>query len=309
MPPPRPTLGDIDLPPRRRLRDGSRSSSTSSRSAVVGVRGRRGGRGRGRSASTLSTLSNTTSALSSVPSTRSGLRSAVHSRGQSIHLDDEDDEITPEPELNNANTNTNDNREVDDYPAEPYDFTNSNFYTPPSPEPQARPRSRIDHGSTLIDMLDELEHPETSSSSSSNPNNNNSTINPDTGRRYTAAEKGKGKATTATTGSRPISISDEEEGDESIQVIGVKRKAENVDSVDDESSVEEEKNEGVDDEEEHRLGAYSELMSMPLAIALALGIRVGAYISLSCMFLGTHTSSHYRLVSLPLSLSSPSHRD
>jgi hypothetical protein len=224
-------------------------------------------------------------------------------------LDDEDDEITPEPELNNANTNTNDNREVDDYPAEPYDFTNSNFYTPPSPEPQARPRSRIDHGSTLIDMLDELEHPETSSSSSSNPNNNNSTINPDTGRRYTAAEKGKGKATTATTGSRPISISDEEEGDESIQVIGVKRKAENVDSVDDESSVEEEKNEGVDDEEEHRLGAYSELMSMPLAIALALGIRVGAYISLSCMFLGTHTSSHYRLVSLPLSLSSPSHRD
>jgi hypothetical protein len=91
----------------------------------------------------------------------------------------------------------------------------------------------IDHGSTLIDMIDNVELPARSDAEVEEEAAN---------RRYTAAEKGKGRAGRAR---ETITIDDDEEED-SIQIIGMKRKLE----------VESEE-EGVD-EDETRLGAFSE---------------------------------------------------
>jgi len=66
--------------------------------------------------------------------------------------------------------------------------------------------------------------------------------------RYTAAEKGKGRARPATSGKGEAIIVDDEE-DDSIQVTGVKRKIHEIES---DEEVEEEE-EGADT----RLGAYS----------------------------------------------------
>ena len=62
-------------------------------------------------------------------------------------------------------------------------------------------------------------------------------------RRYTAAEKGKGRA-----GKKETIVVDDE--DDSIQITGIKRKVEEIESVE-----EEEEEEEVD---ETKLGAYSE---------------------------------------------------
>jgi len=190
---PRPTLADIDLPPRRRLRDGSRSvrSSTSSSLSSVPARVTRGRVGRGRSVSTLSSLSTTTSSfsgssLSAAPITRAG---------------------TPllEPD------------QINDY--------GMNQVEQP------------DHGSTLIDMINHTEEDLDEEESLAERQS-----------RFTAAEKGKGRARPKGTGKGNEAIIVDDEEDDSIQVTGVKRKIHEIES---DEEVEEE--EGADT----RLGAYS----------------------------------------------------
>jgi hypothetical protein len=92
--------------------------------------------------------------------------------------------------------------------------------------------ARIDHGSTLIDMINDIEPP-----ARTNAEEEEEAAN----RRFTAAEKGKGRAGRAR---ETITIDDDEEED-SIQITGMKRKLE----------VESEE-EGVN-EDETRLGAFS----------------------------------------------------
>jgi len=206
---PRPTLGDIDLPPRRRLRDGSRSTRSSSTLSSVPariVRPRTAGRvGRARSGSTMSTLSTLSTSTSSI----SGAAiSVASSRSGSIAP-----APVPAPAPARARTDTS---------------NHNNDQTP-----------RIDHGSTLIDMLhhidpveddDEVEVEETLA---------------ERNRRFTAAEKGKGRAGTRTgAGKRETIVVDDEE--DSIQITGVKRKVEEIESEEEE------------EEDETRLGAYCE---------------------------------------------------
>jgi hypothetical protein len=190
---PRPTLADIDLPPRRRLRDGSRSVRSSSSLSSVPARVTRG-RVRGRSGSTISTLSTTTSSFSG-----SSLSAAPISRAVSIN------QVDIEPDTDN-------DTQINDY--------------------------AMNHGSTLIDMI-----------------NHNHNQNEEEGEveeslaerrsRFTAEEKGKGRAQPRK-GGETIIVDDEE--DDSIQVTGVKRK---VHEIEDEEEVEEEEG------EDSRLGAYS----------------------------------------------------
>lgn len=148
------------------------------------------------------------------------------------------------------------------------------------------PTRRYDHGATLLDMLDVIDGtnvndrlpptnaevdrvvPSSSSSSSTStstsPAQHTHTQMVDGSRRYTAAEKGKGRAPPAET----ITISDNEEGDgddEAIVVTGVKRK---IHEVEDEDVVDggqteapgEVERDGEGEEEEHRLGEFSEWM-------------------------------------------------
>jgi hypothetical protein len=195
---------------------------------------------------------------------------------------------TDAPELNHESTNTNDDTT----------FSSSNVDTMPHTDPhtQGQRRRGIDHGSTLIDMLDALNRPDDASGSSTSSQAH--PLNPNTGRRYTAAEKGKGRApANATTEGRAISISDtdDEGGDESIEVTGVKRKADVLEqsvSGDDE----EEDIEVIANEEEGWLGAYSESKRGRW--------RKKAYISLSCLFFRTYKCCRYCLVSLLYSGSS-----
>jgi hypothetical protein len=100
-------------------------------------------------------------------------------------------------------------------------------------ESENQQEARVDHGSTLIDMINDIESP-----ARTNAEEEEEAAN----RRFTAAEKGKGRAGRAR---ETITIDDDEEED-SIQITGMKRKLE----------VESEE-EGVD-EDETRLGAFSE---------------------------------------------------
>jgi hypothetical protein len=184
---PRPTLADIDLPPRRRLRDGSRSvrSTTSSSLSSVPARVTRGRVGRGRSVSTLSSLSTTTSSFSG-----SSLSAAPITRAGTPRLD---------PDENN------------------YAMNHVN---------------QPDHGSTLIDMINHNEQDLDEEESLAERQS-----------RFTAAEKGKGRARKEGK-SEAIIVDDEEE--DNIQVTGIKRKIHEIES-------DQEEEEG----EDTRLGAYS----------------------------------------------------
>jgi hypothetical protein len=93
--------------------------------------------------------------------------------------------------------------------------------------------ARIDHGSTLIDMIDNVEPPARTAEEEEEEAAH---------RRFTAAEKGKGRAGRTR---ETITIDDDEEED-SIQITGMKRK------------LEVESEEEVVDEDETRLGAFSE---------------------------------------------------
>jgi hypothetical protein len=187
---PRPTLADIDLPPRRRLRDGSRSirSSTTSSLSSVPARVTRGRVGRGRSVSTLSSLSTTTSSFSG-----SSLSAAPITRASTPRI---------EPD------------QMNDYGMNHVD--------------------QPDHGSTLIDMINHNEQDLDEDESLAERQS-----------RFTAAEKGKGRARPAKAGKGETIIVDDEEED-TIQVTGIKRKIHEIES-------DQEEEEG----EDTRLGAYS----------------------------------------------------
>lgn len=183
------------------------------------------------------------------------------------------------------------------------------------------PTRTYDRGATLLDMLDVIDgtnvqrQPESgiassssSSSSSSSPTHPEAVPAPtrDTnGRRFTAAEKGKGRAPPAET----ITISDNEEGDDSIVVTGMKRKVHEVEDEDEvvdgvlggalsEAEDAEEEVEAAE-QEQHRLGEFSEwwLLCCVLVWEVVLMAR------LPRMFLRTNTSRHDRLVSVILLIS------
>lgn len=215
---PRPTLADIDLAPRRRLRDGTRSNASASGSgSASGSRAssvasssntsRRGRGGRGWSVST-------TTSSGAMP-TRGGARRVVRRspRGRSIAAPDTD----PDADLINQDQDHEHAHEHE--------------------------QQQLDHPTGVIGLLDALTNtddpqappppppPETvaSSSSSSNASSSSQTRNParstrSTGRRYTAAEKGKGRASGPGADVEPITISEDEEEDEGIQITGMKRK-------------------------------------------------------------------------------------
>ena len=107
--------------------------------------------------------------------------------------------------------------------------------------------SNVNHGSTLIDMLD-IDRPVPTEADN------------EADRRYTAAEKGKGRAGRTGRGrereKETITIDDEEEEEDSIQITGMKRKA----------VVESEEEEEGGDEDETRLGAFSESISSSYTI-------------------------------------------
>jgi hypothetical protein len=93
---------------------------------------------------------------------------------------------------------------------------------------------RIDHGSTLIDMINHTEQDLDEEESLAERQS-----------RFTAAEKGKGRARPAKAGKGETIIVDDEE-DDNIQVTGIKRKIHEIES-------DQEEEEG----EDTRLGAYS----------------------------------------------------
>lgn len=104
--------------------------------------------------------------------------------------------------------------------------------------------TNVNHGSTLIDMLDDIDRPAAN-------------VESEADRRYTAAEKGKGRAGRVRTGEKEtITIDDEEEEEDSIQITGMKRKV----------VVESEEEEDEGNEDETRLGAFSEFISSSYTI-------------------------------------------
>lgn len=109
--------------------------------------------------------------------------------------------------------------------------------------------TNVNQGSTLIDMLD-IEPPAAD-------------VENEADRRYTAAEKGKGRAGRLRAREKEtITIDDEEEEEDSIQITGMKRKA----------VVESEEEEEGGDEDETRLGAFSESLIHPTQTALHIRI-------------------------------------
>ncbi|WRT65334.1 uncharacterized protein IL334_002277 [Kwoniella shivajii] len=269
---PKPTLADIPLAPRRRLRDGrssTASSSTSSRGRASISRSVR----RGSSVSSAGSSRSATSSMSVVG--RNGLARRNHI-------------MSALPSVLNNNENEDENETQEGIRS--ISSSRASSLTPPPPlapirhrsiEPQQRQRQQRQPSRSIIDILDEQSYEQQLSNGSSrstpiddsitsipNPNSRSrqssetssltsagsepSNQHLSDGRRYTAEEKGKGRAMIT-----PIEIesSPEEEGDDSIQILNVPQKRRRG-SVDDSitENVVTGQGDDIDVEEEDTLG-------------------------------------------------------
>lgn len=196
-----------------------------------------------------------------------------------------------------------------------------------------------EHPSTLIELLDAIDQnrnrdsherinndadevgdndndnaPSTSSSSTSTPRHHHNETQVERDRRFTAAEKGKGRAiapgTIPRTGAEgeTITISEDEEEDDVIQVTGIKRK---IHTLDDD---EEGEQRGLIDGQLGDTGGVVEVVPVDQGLEVKDGLKeFSEWISapgrsrwcwcwllirsLSCLFLRADPSRHYRLVS------------